>query len=186
MYRNAYITLITQDISTKRELFTPDDVLYHVPKSPQEAKQKFSILSLIPTFKRPKKEYEFILDYPELNESVIWEQNYSPLDIVESNVPDDSSLNPYVYNIIHNKYYNFHGLMTSISTYAYLDGYTGRTVDWPYAAGAYTLYENGIPGPSDSSGTIVSTEEFSAANLKSANGTFKVARLINWIHLINM
>lgn len=38
----------------------------------------------------------------------------------------------------------------------------------------------------DSSGTIVSTEEFSAANLKSANGTFKVARLINWIHLINM
>ena len=38
----------------------------------------------------------------------------------------------------------------------------------------------------DSSGTIVSAEEFSAANLKSATGTFKVARLINWIHLINM
>ena len=38
----------------------------------------------------------------------------------------------------------------------------------------------------DSSGTIVSMEEFSAANLKSATGTFKVARLINWIHLINM
>lgn len=38
----------------------------------------------------------------------------------------------------------------------------------------------------DSSGTIVSMEEFSAANLKSATGTFKVARLINWIHLIKM
>ena len=38
----------------------------------------------------------------------------------------------------------------------------------------------------DSSGTIVSMEEFSAASLKSATGTFKVARLINWIHLINM
>ena len=38
----------------------------------------------------------------------------------------------------------------------------------------------------DSFGKVVSIEEFSAANLKSANGTFKVARLINWIHLINM
>ena len=38
----------------------------------------------------------------------------------------------------------------------------------------------------DSSGMVVSTEEFSVANLKSPNGTFKVARLINWIHLINM
>lgn len=38
----------------------------------------------------------------------------------------------------------------------------------------------------DSSGMVVSIEEFSAANLKSPNGTFKVARLINWIHLINM
>lgn len=38
----------------------------------------------------------------------------------------------------------------------------------------------------DSFGKVVSMEEFSAANLKSPNGTFKVARLINWIHLINM
>ena len=38
----------------------------------------------------------------------------------------------------------------------------------------------------DSLGTIVSFEEFSAANLKSPNGTFKVARLINYIHLCNM
>ena len=38
----------------------------------------------------------------------------------------------------------------------------------------------------DSLGIVVATEEFSAANLKSPNGTFKVARLINWIHLINM
>lgn len=38
----------------------------------------------------------------------------------------------------------------------------------------------------DASGNIVSTESFTAANLKSPNGTFKVARLINWIHLINM
>lgn len=38
----------------------------------------------------------------------------------------------------------------------------------------------------DVSGNIVSVESFTAANLKSPNGTFKVARLINWIHLINM
>lgn len=38
----------------------------------------------------------------------------------------------------------------------------------------------------DASGKIVSTESFTATNLKSPNGTFKVARLINWIHLINM
>lgn len=38
----------------------------------------------------------------------------------------------------------------------------------------------------DTSGDIVSIESFTAANLKSPNGTFKVARLINWIHLINM
>ena len=38
----------------------------------------------------------------------------------------------------------------------------------------------------DKNDMIVSMEEFSAANLKSSNGTFKVARLINWIHLINM
>lgn len=38
----------------------------------------------------------------------------------------------------------------------------------------------------DTSGKIISIESFTAANLKSPNGTFKVARLINWIHLINM
>ena len=38
----------------------------------------------------------------------------------------------------------------------------------------------------DKDDMIVSMEDFTAANLKSPNGTFKVARLINWIHLINM
>ena len=38
----------------------------------------------------------------------------------------------------------------------------------------------------DKDDMIVSMEDFTAANLKSPNGTFKVARLINWIYLINM
>lgn len=38
----------------------------------------------------------------------------------------------------------------------------------------------------DKNDMIMSMEDFTAANLKSPNGTFKVARLINWIHLINM
>lgn len=50
----------------------------------------------------------------------------------------------------------------------------------PKTKNSFTLIaDDGNPGG-------IVTEEFSAANLTSANGTFKLARMINYIHLLNM
>ena len=147
MFRDTYITIVSQDATYSTGLFTPDEALYFNPSSHSVSSQKFSILGLIPTFRRPKDVYEFILEYPELNDSIIWEQNYSPIEINETNIPSSENSKPYKYTILHNKYKYFHGLMLSNSKSSFLDGYDRVLNSWPYAICAFILWVNGIPGP---------------------------------------
>ena len=147
MFRDTYITIASQDTTYSKKLFTPDEALYFYPASASLSSQRFSILGLIPTFRRPREVYEFILEYPELNDSIIWEQNYSPIDINETNVPGHENSKPYNYTILHNNYRHFHGLMLSASNSSFLDGYDLELTSWPYAICTFSLWGNGIPGP---------------------------------------
>ena len=135
-----YMLLFYHD-ATGGNLWTSNEDAKHKETNPT----KYSILSNLTEEYKTKKNYQFLLEYPELNTYVIWQQSIDPL----SSDIDNTGEKVAGFKPIRVNQPKFCGLSLSKSTNCLLDGET-TTGWWSYAIGVYKDYfaPNYIPGPS--------------------------------------
>lgn len=99
-------------------------------------RNKFSVAGFINEQYKINNQYEFILEYCEINEYLHWKQTSNIFENI-------SNVNP---TIIHSNYSTFHGLALSSSGLTVIDGSPGEG-NWFYAIGAKQAASGIIPGP---------------------------------------
>ncbi|EAY15629.1 hypothetical protein TVAG_209080 [Trichomonas vaginalis G3] len=135
------------DVRTVEEYFTKTNVRYFI------GQYRYSILSDLENEKyyKTNDKYEFLLHYPELNESSYnwWRQSLSPTIQNENSSKqgtDDHYVLGYENISVQRTSNNWGGLSLTANKYgSYINGDI-NTIGWHYAIGCYG-HESGIPGP---------------------------------------
>ena len=116
---------------------------------------KYSVLGNIANYINNSNKYEFLLQYPQVSATQYnrWLQTDNPITTTIANVSGGQKVGGY--EAIHidwtGNYWGGLALSTSASTY--INGSTGHG-NWFYAIGAYTKWNNSIPGPSTAESVV--------------------------------
>jgi hypothetical protein len=106
-------------------------------------KDLFSLLTIINELMKVNGKYEFLLEYPELNNYFHWRQTSNPLSVSSSVSSSTIGFEP-----IHVPSNYFKGLGLGSSTTSGLLGICDGECGWHYAIGCHNnLYDPKFPGP---------------------------------------
>ncbi|MNS98863.1 hypothetical protein D3C72_1332440 [compost metagenome] len=131
-----WVKLVYQNNNNGTVLFNPNEMNFC------DKQGKYSILGEIEKYRDNSGNFEFLLEYPEINQYNRWIQSSNPTEYIET-VNDYESIQTTW------RTRNWSGLAKSNSGACYLDGSIG-TSTWFYAVGSYTNWTDsnnkiGIP-----------------------------------------
>ena len=123
--------------SSEKEFFNKSEAQYNIGNS-----HKFSILQNMHLFVPNANDYEFLLEYPELQGLMHWKQIINPMELAEDSAIDHFECIECTWD----EY--FQGLFLSPGSDTFLEGDKRRSGSWRFAIGAYRAnIDNRFPGP---------------------------------------